>query len=143
MAKDVSELVTFGENMVTIEGLRGLPADNSRDWVIDIDFLGKGNYILVQVSPSSVVRDIEKVIEGDRAEGKEDKIDHVMISNRYAVILFLEGRLTRDVLANAKVEGDNLVVNMYLAGATRKVVIQSEQTAKYHCATYTADGQVV
>lgn len=47
-----SKLVKFSEKMVTIMGLRGLPADNGKDWYIDVDFSGEGGYVLVQVSPS-------------------------------------------------------------------------------------------
>lgn len=142
-----SKHVKFGEKMVTIMGLKGMPDDGGKDWILDIPVTGDRNdgYILVQVSPidPSVVSSIEEVIENDRKAGREELIDHVLISNRYAVCLYPEGRLTRDVLANAKTEGETLVFNMFLGGKDRKVIVKNEYDLEYACGTYQANGELV
>ena len=137
--------VLFQGKMVSIMGLRGLINDGN--WTVDINFGSnkKPSYMLVECDkPESPISEkIEQLILNDRAADKEALIDHVLISNRYAVLLYLEGRLTREMLESAQVDGDDLVIGLYLAGAMRKVVVRSELKAEYHCATIDANGNVV
>lgn len=141
MAK--KQLVQFEGRMATVMGLRGLVQDGQ--WIIDADPFGSGSYILAEVDAPNppISQKLEKLIEDDRAAGNEDKIDHLLISNRYAVILYMEGRVTREMLEQATQKGKDLVFNLHLAGATRKIIVRNERDLKYTCATMDADGNVV
>lgn len=137
--------VSFQGKMVSVLGLRGLISDGI--YTIDINFGSekKPKYVLVQGNQPEkpISQKIEELILADKAAGKEALIDHVLISNRYAVHLYMEGRLTREMLESAKEENGDLVIDLYFAGAKRKVVVRSELKAEYHCATIDAKGKVV
>lgn len=137
--------VSFQGKMVSVMGLRGLISDGS--YTIDINFGSneEPSYVLVQCDQPEkpISQKIEELILADKADGKEAQIDHVLISNRYAVLLYMEGRLTREMLESAKEEDGDLVIDLYFAGAKRKVVVRSELKAEYHCATIDANGEVI
>lgn len=131
--------------IVSIMGLKGFVDGN--DYTIDINFGTAQNpsYVLAQCSKpeQTILSKIEQLIADDKKAGNEEKIDHILISNRYAVLLFLEGKITREVLESGTVSDGDLVINLYVGGAMRKVVIQAETKSAYHCATIDVNGEVV
>jgi hypothetical protein len=126
---------------VTILGLSG--RRDSKDWAIDVF------EVMVEQCdefPAGVtIAKIEKLILADIKAGNESKIDHVLISNRYAVLLFLDGKINREMLETGQVVNGDLVIQMFIEGAMRKVIIRDEKAdnLEYHCATIDSEGKSV
>ena len=112
-------------------------------WYVNV--LGPTNTTLVPTDPvePSVSATIEELISKAQDAGREGLIDRIVVSDRYAVFLFLEDRLTSDVLVNAIEDGGALVVNMNFGGKTRKIVIKSEEDLESGISVFQANDDPV
>lgn len=94
---------------ITILGLYG--SVEGPNWVLGIlvdsdpstfDENGNPSYLNIVGEPSPVMAEVMDVIDGDIAAGKDDQIAWVLLSNKVAVRLFLEGYLTANKFIGAK-----------------------------------------
>lgn len=143
----------FDGNGVSIFGVKGYP--HGKDWAMDIVWdeneAGTGyKYILTIVSPSkpTAVSGIEKVISDDTSADKGHLIDHIHVSSTTAVMLFLEGKLTKTDLMNAENADDTITLkNVEFSGRFFTVVIRSDWNSSQlrlgYYATIDANGEVV
>ncbi len=141
------KLFEISGNTVSLLGLPGRKDD--KNWAIGID-MGEGNrinYVMVeqcdQFKDGAIFAKLEKLVNGDIEAGNESKIDHVLVSNRYAVLLFLDGKINREMLEMATDLNGDLIIQMFISGSMRKVIIRDENKVKYHCETVDADGNSV
>ncbi len=77
----------------TIFGLRSYLSDGG-NWLIDVDFFSTGDYILYEVSPAPVLQDVLDVLQQDIDHGCLKKVKRVVVNNRIALRLLLEGVIT-------------------------------------------------
>ena len=131
---------------IEVFGLEGSLEARNR-WVIgillNVNDDGTPNYVPFMVDPSPVAHRIEQIIQEDAQAGKADQIAYIGISSRYAVILFLEGRLTRQSFLTA-VEADNEIrVKATFLGKEYDVVIWPEVESPVYYATFNQADQVV
>jgi len=81
---------------LTLFGVKGYV--NGKSWVMNVL-----SGVYVQVVPCPAGPDIELCIETDFDAGNGDKIDHISVNPNTGVRLYLEGRITRNALAEADV----------------------------------------
>lgn len=100
--------------VITIFGLQGSP--DGKYWDIGIDFLGEGNYVLVQVDPAPASDEVLSAIQQDIDAENYDKICMVAVSNRIAVRLWLEGVLNHSNFKHAQQGEKNGIPFLLLPG---------------------------
>ncbi|GHP00687.1 hypothetical protein KSF_107340 [Reticulibacter mediterranei] len=118
---------------ITVFGLQGMHWGNR--WAVGIPF-GRTveSYMFTEIAPAPVLAEIEGVLE-------EHGNEHLLISNRVAVRLFLEGRLPMEAFMDAQETDERSVtLTLPLAGKERQVKIQSEfdltqEIAPHQCLT--------
>lgn len=101
---------------------------------------------MIEVSPDPVRQEVEAVIKGDIHAGRDELIDHVEITNRVAIRLYLEGVLTLSHFVNALEEEDGtIVVRAELLGKERRLVIRDEldESLEYEISTRDKEGNLV
>lgn len=100
-------------------------------WVMSVPF-GEGpeSYVLVELRPSSsdTAEEILQVISEDRAAGRAHLIDHILITNRVAAALFLEGTLRVEHFATSTLSEDQteLTLSLLLEEHLWTIKIRSE-----------------
>lgn len=112
---------------ITLFHLQGF--HSGKQWVIGFSIAGTGqadDYFLAACEPAPALAGIEQVIRADIAVGREHLIDHMLLSSRAAVRLFLEGVLTPEHFASAKEDGPTLTITMQVLGKERDVLILGE-----------------
>lgn len=99
---------------ITIFGLNGLP--KGENWIMGGQFSEDGSYVDMETVPTPALAKVLKIIGQDIIDGNYEQIHMVVMSNRVAVRLFLEGALEDVHFINAK-EGElNGVPFMLLIG---------------------------
>jgi hypothetical protein len=115
----------------------GLPIDGTRET----------GYMNIEVNPdnSLAVNEVAEVIQSDIDNGREGLIDHVLITNRVAVRMFLQGAISPQSFRNATEDDDTITITALLVGKPRKVVIRSEfdESLQYAISTRDAEGKLV
>jgi hypothetical protein len=137
-----------GNKSIVLFELKGELRANGK-WIVGISFDGtrESGYMDFEVSPDSslAVKEIEEIIEADIADGREEIIDHVLISNRVAIRLFLQGALLPQSFRNATEDDETITITATFASKPRKVVIRSEfdESLEYAVSTRDVEGKVV
>jgi hypothetical protein len=90
-------------NMLDIFGNKGFIEGDK--WVINL-FFGA----FAEVDPSSASPEIESVINVDIADGKGDKIHHLLVNPNTALRLFLEGKITRANIEKAEFDKESVTI---------------------------------
>ncbi|MBU2566804.1 hypothetical protein KKG46_04575 [Patescibacteria group bacterium] len=90
--------------VLEIFGHKGYAENDS--WFINL-MLGA----FVEVIPEPASPEIEAVITQDIAEGKWDKIDHIVVSPNVALRLYLEGKITSTHIRSADTTDSAVVFN--------------------------------
>lgn len=85
------------ENKLTIFGDWGMP--NGKTWIVP--FTGD---VGVEVAPDPASPNIEGVINSDIQSGNADKIACVQVGPHTAILLYLEGKITRKNIEQAVVD---------------------------------------
>jgi hypothetical protein len=102
----------------------------------------------IQYRPDPVSLDIEDVINGDIQNGNADKISCVRVDPRTAVVLFLEGKITKNDIGLA-IANDELVTfvgvkfNTVNGEMSLSVVVKKDEDWSHSFATLDKDGNVV
>ncbi|GCE32022.1 hypothetical protein KDA_75060 [Dictyobacter alpinus] len=127
---------------ITLFQLQG--AHTGNNWAMSVPFGDTAeSYVLTEVGPAPALDEIVSVIETDRAQGREHLIDHVLISSRVAVRLFLEGILTMEAFKDAEASDESILLTLKLSGRDRRVKIQSEFDLEYGVSTRDQTGAIV
>lgn len=130
-----------GDNMIKFFDLRG--GVSGKSWAIDIR-MSANSSVLFEVDKDPISPNVEELIRQDTEAGREHLIDHILLSSRYAVILWLEGRIRREHVEKA-IEDDNSITleGIEFAGKSYKVRIVDERELEYHLCTMDSNGEVV
>jgi hypothetical protein len=135
----------YGQGSLKLYELQGVRM--GKNWAIGILLDRKSkSYLLTEVSPAPVRQEVEAVIQGDIKAGREQLIDYVLVSNRVAIRLYLEGFLKPSHFANAVEEEDgSIVVRAELLGKEHKIVIRDEldDSLEYEISTRDKEGNLV
>lgn len=125
---------------LTIFDHKGFPREGKWVW----GDAQPGNSIVVAVlKPNPVSGEIEEFIAGDTRAGRRDLIDHILISDFWAFVLWAEGKLTADDLYNAQEDDTTIIVKLNFGGCRRTVKIRRRDCIEFHGATMDANGNIV
>ena len=91
------------DNKITLFGLVGY-GRLGKTWTITVNVFGVD--MLAEVSPGPALEEVLKVVRADEAAGNLNKIYRLVVSNRIAVRLFLEGALSRSDFEQGVTEGE-------------------------------------
>lgn len=124
-------------NAVTFFDNKGIRLSNGR-WGIN----AFGGDMYVEVSPDTMLPTIRECIAGDVEDGNGDKISILLVQPNIAVILFLEGILTRDLIEGA-IEGPDFIDigNVPIDG--RNLMVRVMKEGEYRIATANSEGVVL
>jgi hypothetical protein len=126
---------SIADGTVNIFGAKG--ANLSRGtWAVNA--LGD---MMCEVSPATISSDLIDVIEEDRRAGNADKIAYIGVGPRQAVVLFLEGVLTRAALDESEETTGSITAEITLSGTVRKLVIKPD--LPYRFGTFDANDELV
>lgn len=109
-------------------------------------FRSDEGWILVDHGPTDLWSTIEGLLKQDIAIGRAAMIAEVRISNRWATILYCEGKLTENDLQNAIAEVNSLILFKEILGTSMKIHIIKEGDERlngYHSGTYDVNGNIV
>lgn len=123
------------ENGIEIFGLKGY--DLGKTWMVQ--FPDENGPIPVEVQPCSVMEDIVAIVRGDIAAGKENKIDHILVSANGALILYLEGAITPQHFQQAHCANGIIDLWVQVEGKTRKLRIVDDEQNPHRMYTATID----
>jgi hypothetical protein len=101
-------------------------------------------YVPVEVTPYPVSGEIEQLIAADVAAGKSHLIRGLLVSNRIAVCLFLEGVLTFELFQNAVEQVGQITIPVFaVSGRLLTLLIVPETQLNYPFATLDEFGEIV
>ena len=124
---------------LTIFGDWGCP--DGKSWILP--FIGGAG---IQVDPEPISPNIQDIINNDIRDGNDDKIVSVQVSPRTAVLLYLEGKITRKDIERA-VADDESITFPATEFDTEKGVLSFPVIVKadneYGAATLDKDGNIV
>ncbi len=103
-SKTVSSLYEIDGDSLTLMKLQGMHF-SQKNWAIGVSLVGDDNYFLAEVSPAPALDDVLRVIQQDIDAGNYAKIRAIVVSNRVAVRLWLDGTLKVQDFHSAK-EGE-------------------------------------
>jgi hypothetical protein len=100
----------------------------------------------VEVDPAPAAPEIERIIASDHEKGRFDEIDHVLVNPNTGLRLFLEGRIAREHVENARVSDDEIVfmtVTFATPAGEQQFPVVVSPAAPGSAATIGYDGRVV
>lgn len=125
---------------LTIFNHKGSPRDGKWAWG-DAE---PGNcHVVALLKPDPVSPEIEGFIAEDTRAGKRDYIDHILISDLWAFVLWAEGKLTADDLHKAQEDDTTIIVKLNFGECRRTVKIRRGDCMEFHGATMDVNGNIV
>lgn len=142
MAKSAIQIgpnLALDANILNIFGAQGYSEGNR--WIMDV-----GIGIMAEVEPAPVSSAIIDIINQDIRDGKSDKIHHLLVNPNTALRLFLEGKISRNVILKAKFDQETItfegiVFTTFGGDHILPVVVMAKP--QYAFATIDQDGNVV
>lgn len=124
-------------NAINFFGAKGTKFDGDK-WAIN----ALGGNAWVQVNPDSIMDSVRDCIAGDVEDGNGDKVAQLQLAPHQAVILYLEGVLTREHLKCA-IEGTDFVDIPDVDVDGRTLTIRIQTNPEYDIATADSEGNVL
>lgn len=137
MATNKVESINWSIENGTINFFGAKGAKHGKSWIVNA-FLG----IMCEVEPDSMLPQIRDIIADDVKNGNGDKIAQILMAPRQAVVFYLEGVLTKDLLKQS-VEGPGFIDVPNVQIDDRVLTVRILEHSEYTVATADADGVVV